>query len=339
MLEPCLRLPPIRHRLVRIFVGKLREVEGDARQQACRLRDRVGAADEQARHFAGRLDVPLGVGGEPPARLMDGDSFADASDDVLERSFIGVGVQGVRGRQQRHAHGVREPAQPCKFAFVAPGARHGHAEPDATGRRTDHPGERRFQRGIGARRRQQRIAAGHGRTRAARRHDDQQQVVQVTDQVAEPEDAATLLGAQVAGGQQTREPPPAATRRGVGDDVGRAVGKDQPRADHQPERRRRHERAALPRTHLGELVMRAHDPRHGIAVGDADPLEAQRRGGRDHVERLAGPVEERIVGRRDEFGEAHANSPCRYQFGASVSEYRPWRKIQNRRPRRSSIRK
>ena len=34
----------------------------------------------------------------------------------------------------------------------------------------------------------------------------------------------------------------------------------------------------------------------------------------------------------------HANSPWTYQRGCSVSLYRPWRKIQKRRPRTSSTR-
>ncbi|PAV93708.1 hypothetical protein WR25_20228 [Diploscapter pachys] len=99
---------------------------------------------------------------------------------------------------------------------------------------------------------------------------------------------------------------------------------------------------------------------------------------RDHVLGMAGTVEERVIGRGDQLDEpahgamappapstpssrpchppsrtvdpgpsperrwkrehAHANSPWTYQRGCACSLCRPWRKIQKRRPRRSSIR-
>ncbi len=54
-------------------------------------------------------------------------------------------------------------------------------------------------------------------------------------EIGQRQDAIALRGLQVAGGEQAAEPAPARRVRRIGDDVGRAVREDEPRADRQPE--------------------------------------------------------------------------------------------------------
>ena len=97
-------------------------------------------------------------------------------------------------------------------------------------------------------------------------------------QIVEAQRAITLLRAAIAQRQQPGEPPPAAPRRGIGDDVGRAIGEHQPRADRQFETQRRGFRQQF-----AHRDMRLHDPGHGVAIGNADAVMAQRCGAAHHV--------------------------------------------------------
>ena len=102
---------------------------------------------------------------------------------------------------------------------------------------------------------------------------------------------------------------------------GRAVGEHQARADHQPEIQLLIQ--LLPRllARVAQRDMRAHHARDGVAVGDADPRHAERDRLRDHGGRMRRAVQERIIARGDELGEAraHANRPCRNQPGLTFS--------------------
>ena len=97
------------------------------------------------------------------------------------------------------------------------------------------------------------------------------------------------------------------------------------RADDKLEVVRGDHRSALFGAHLAEFAMRADDARNGVAIGDADTCVSENGGRGDDIQCLAGTVEKRVIGRRDEFYEpgrviAHANSPWRYQRGVSSSE-------------------
>ena len=151
---------------------------------------------------------------------------------------------------------------------------------------------------------------------------DQQQVLRIVDQVGEEELALALDGAPVAERQQPREPAPALAGRGIGDDVWRAVGEGEARADDQAEIDREPVRCRL-LARVAERDMGLHHPRHGVAVGDADRLVPERDRMADHVRGMRGAAQKAVIGRRHQLGEAdalaHANNPWMYQSGAVVS--------------------
>src|SRR3546814_18470395 len=62
---------------------------------------------------------------------------------------------------------------------------------------------------------------------------DQQQVVQMRREIVEAQDTTAFHRAPVADGEQPRQPPPAEARRGIGDDIGCAVGEDEAGADEE----------------------------------------------------------------------------------------------------------
>ena len=190
------------------------------------------------------------------------------------------------------------------MAAVAPAAQHRHAEPDAP--------SGGFSQDLKS------IALD------CARHNDQQQVVAVIEQVGKVQDASAFGRTQVASGQQSRQPAPAVAGRWIGNDVGRTVGKDQPRAGDQLEL----DFCTIVVGSFGRIAQRligADDAGDGVAIGDADARMAGIKAGRDHLVRMRCAVEEREVGRCSEFGKAsHANRPCRYQPGnATSSPYSP----------------
>src|SRR3546814_13692888 len=66
--------------------------------------------------------------------------------------------------------------------------------------------------------------------------------------------------------------------------------------------------------------MRPHHACHRVAVGDADALQSKGNRLRHHVRRLRRPPQEGEIGGGREFSIAgHANSPCTYQRGCSLS--------------------
>ena len=76
-----------------------------------RAGDGVGPAGEQARHLGGRLQVPLGVGFEPQARLVDRAFLADAGQHVLQRAAVRRVIEHIVGRDDRRAEPFAEFVQ------------------------------------------------------------------------------------------------------------------------------------------------------------------------------------------------------------------------------------
>ncbi len=60
---------------------------------------------EQPRHLGGGLQVALGIGLQPVARLADPAARADARHHVLERAPLGMVVERVRDSDHRRAGG------------------------------------------------------------------------------------------------------------------------------------------------------------------------------------------------------------------------------------------
>jgi hypothetical protein len=58
---------------------------------------------EQALHFIGRFQMPLGIGQQAKTCFLDRDMLADAGEDVLQRPPLRRVVEHVVGRDQRQA--------------------------------------------------------------------------------------------------------------------------------------------------------------------------------------------------------------------------------------------
>ena len=109
--------------------------------------------------------------------------------------------------------------------------------------------------------------------------------------------ALALRRAQISLRQQPAEPPIGGAIPGVGEHIGRAVDKGEPRARHD---------AQSPdlRPVFSRVNMRAHDARERIAIRDADPRQPQRRRARDEFLRMRSAAKERKIRRRRKLGEA-----------------------------------
>ncbi len=183
------------------------------------------------------------------------------------------------------------------------------------------------------------------------RHDDEEEIVRPLREIVETEKAAALLGAGLAQGQQPAEPPPAVAVLRIGEDVGRAVRKDEAGADRELEmlrlrlkdRRRLGEflhaglvhPAVLPRpralalllgqrdavlAHLPQGPVGPHDARHRVVVRDPETQVAEQQGLQHEMHGRGGAAQERVMRGGGQFRvRDHGKSPCRYQRGASVS--------------------
>ena len=103
------------------------------------------------------------------------------------------------------------------------------------------------------------------------------------EQVRKVQDAVALDRTHIADRQQPRQPPPAIARRGIGDDVGRAIAEHQPRANNEPEIRRRQALRGGLGFKIAQRHMRTHHPRNGVAIRNANSAKAQRIGALYHV--------------------------------------------------------
>ncbi len=188
-------------------------------------------------------------------------------------------------------------------------------------------------------------------------------------------DALALAGAPVALAEQAAEPAPAAAVGGIDDDVGRAVGEDEPAAEDEPEILRHRPQLRRSEGQIGEggvfdpdvfagavallqllrrgqpvlaqLPQRApgpHHARHRVAVGEAQTRMAEQQRREHQIGPRRGTAQEGKIRRGNQFGEGaedliHANSPCRNQRGGACSgSWKPMRKSQKRRPAESSTR-
>ena len=117
-------------------------------------------------------------------------------------------------------------------------------------------------------------------------HHDQFEPKDMREQIVEMQDAFALLGAQIAEREQAGEPAPAGAVARIGENVGRAVGEDQPRA------RVIFQREIL--LALGE--MRAHDAGDRIAVAEAEAGKADRLRLHHQLFRMRGAAQEGEIG-------------------------------------------
>src|SRR5690606_36908526 len=144
MLEPVLRRPALRHRLVGIFIAKLVQPEPDALEKAQALGHCLRAVAAQPAHFGRGLEVPFNIGGEQPPGFADRYSLADAGDDVLEWPVARRGVKGLIGGKKRYPDPVRQSLEPGQPPAVAARPWHRRSEPDRAGAGLRKPAQEIF---------------------------------------------------------------------------------------------------------------------------------------------------------------------------------------------------
>ena len=76
--------------------------------RAQRFLDRLRRVAEQPRHFLRRFQVALGIGGKLAPGAVDGHFLADAGEHVGERAAVGMVIEHVVDRDQRHLRFVRQ---------------------------------------------------------------------------------------------------------------------------------------------------------------------------------------------------------------------------------------
>ncbi len=332
-----------RYRLMRIIVSEVAELERDAIGEPHGLRDGVGRVAEQACHLRRRLQVPLGIGFQELARLVDRHMLADAGDDVLKLAPRRLVIEHVVDGQQLHARLGRQHLEPLQPPPVVAMMQHRSRQPDAAGRQRPQRFERR---------------AGFGERAPRRRHHDEQQAF-VSDvkiacvvflrEIVQEQRAFALGGAllalrhaQLAVRQKLAKPSIGGAVGRIGEDVRGAVGEHQPGADQKLG-------LLLRQPRILERRIGAHHAGQRVAVRDADSLVGIAIGRDSQVFRPRGPAQEGEVRRHRDLGirrlvfqhrdrrvrlvrhgfrralvangflRLHANSPCMYQRGGNGS--------------------
>ncbi len=287
--------------LVGIFVGELVEREGELLAQPQRLGERVRRVAEQARHLLRGFQMALGIDGEPPAGVLQRHVLADAGEHVGELAPVGMMIEHVVDGDQRHVCVARQRQARGQPRAVVAAVEHGGGQP--------HAARRGFAQ---ARQRNSSPCKGEGFFVRRSLHHHQLEPVGMLEQVVELQDAVAFLGAQIAAGEQAAELCPAGAVARIGQDVGRAVGKDEARAGMVAQRQ----------LLLALDQMGAHHAGHRVAVGEAEPGEAGMLGLHDELLGMRGAAQEGEIrggGEFDVHRVPHANVPCRNQSGAAVS--------------------
>ncbi len=116
ILEMLLRGLAWRHRLVGIFVFQLAEREGQALAISTVRAMASGKFLNSRAISAGGFEMPLGIDGEPQARLGDGAFLADAGDDVGERPALRRVIEDIVDGDERRAEPLAEFGQQAEPA-------------------------------------------------------------------------------------------------------------------------------------------------------------------------------------------------------------------------------
>jgi hypothetical protein len=219
--------------------------------------------------------MPLSIGFEQTARLVDGDVLADAGDDVLQRPPLGRVIEHVVDGNQRDARLGGEPGEAGQPAMVVAAIEHGGGEPDGARRGLFQPLQQRVQyAGIDA-----------------LRHDDEIEPIDVLHEIVEEEEALAFVGAALADAEQTGEAAPGCTILRVGENVGRGVGEHEARADDE--------------LYADLLCLRvsSHHPGQGIAIGNAETGKLKLLGAGDQFLRVRRAAQEGEIGGDGKLGE------------------------------------
>ncbi len=300
--------------LFRILVLELREQEGAALCDPDCARKRFRVARKQAVHLFGWFEKTIRVPLTPEAEGVDRHVVADGGDDILHDAtprFVKQHVIGHDGLDAQRRREVRQLVQP--ELVVRPAAQR-QCEVAAIAERLAQAAQ----------------PFGAGRVGVIREKDGDQALA-IGDDIAPLEMALRLAGAALAFRQQAAQPR-----------IGGAIG----RIGQQREAVSEVEAAANDEAHARHLggFMRPDDAGQGIAVDNAERLDAEHGRLREQFFGAARSPQKREVRRRlqlDIARAAHAKIPCKYQRCEPVSPCSPSpaRKIQNRSPPSSSTRK
>ena len=100
-----------RHRVFRKAVAEIGHRVVEPLGQLAGGGERLRQIGEQPRHLRRRLEIALGVAGQPPPRLRQRGLVADAGEDVVERAIGRLGEADAVGGEDRHVERRREIAQ------------------------------------------------------------------------------------------------------------------------------------------------------------------------------------------------------------------------------------
>ncbi len=155
-----------------------------------------------------------------------------------------------------------------------------------------------------------------------KRQDDQQKIVKMAKQIPEGKNAVSLHRLHIALGQQTGEPSPAKAASGIGQNVRRAIDKDQAGAHHQTQigvtgrlflgsqfncftsflLRFDHLRTRLVRR-IAQRDIGAHHASHAVPVSNTDGAKPQFNRPADKIGRMGSAVQEAVIGHGAQLGE------------------------------------
>ena len=246
MFQPALCIPAFRHGLMRIFVTQLRQIKRDLPQQVGRFGNGVRTMCEKIGHLPGRFEIPLRIAVQSGTSLCHRDAEGYCRQDIVQGPVPALCIEDVVRGEQGNPQMLGQKARLFELAPVAALKMHGHPQPDAVGRAFFQaqqnildPLRRWLHQAqplaavmmiIGYRPALRRIFLRRGH-----RQKDEEYILRVRRQIVEIKDAAPLFRPHIPGCQKPGQPSPPQTGAGIGDNIRRPVGKDQPRAGYKPE--------------------------------------------------------------------------------------------------------
>ena len=296
-----LHVAPAGGQFVGIFIAQ--RVEG----KATGVGDLDGARDgrrivtEQTGHFGRRLQIAFGVGGQAIAGVVDGAMVAHTGQNILQGAPLGDMVMDRAGRHQGRAMAARQFGQMSQPGAIPAAVKQMPGEPALPSEQRAKPVQ----------------MAGEYRVRTGRRQDQQVVAAAQRGQIVMRQMTVALGRAPFAQAEQARQPAIGGAVLGQGENTG-AIDQIEAAGHHitQIVGARRH--------------MAADHPGESVVIGDGQGVVTKSGGGVDQFLRMGGAAQKAEIADRLQFGvagdrRAHANTPCRYQAGASPRSARPRR--------------
>ena len=318
---------PIADGLFGIVIFEIAETKADAPNENLRLGDGICVFGEKSGHFFRELQAPLGIGGQVKAGLFERQMLADAGDHIEHDTAIGPMIARVIAGEHRRTMSLAQGGDAVEPSTVPPiKARHpGHPDPARRGA-TQLVQGLFGETPVGF--------IGHEDEELALREILDRPLLTVgyrstgAEEIAQQQFRIALFAALIADGKQLAEPPIGHPVGWIGDDIGRAVGKDQTHADEIAKTATA--LLVVPRRHIA-----THHPGKAIAVANAQRRHSHGHGMGHQFLGMRAAAQEGEIGGGDQFGIigrrqhdrrrhdlglgfghlAHAKTPCRYQAG------------------------